>query len=518
MKRLTALIAFLVLVISLSFGQAPGVGGGEAAGATGQPQGFGASEAAGTTFQAGDQSLITQRIMSSTQYKVTPGDVYVLYITIDTMVSYSLVLQENYDIDVPYMGTINVKGMLFSDLRKTIMNGLKKALPLAQFVSLTIQSPARFDVAVFGGVQTPGIVTVMPLSRVSDAITLAGKSKPGASYRQISLVRGDQKITVDLFRYSKDAASEENPFLEPGDKIFVPQAQMVVDLSGEVNYPGSFELVPGEDLRTLIEYAGGVTPGAHTNSIEIMHFTPGGAPEQKIVDLSGADAGMLLSNGDRVRVPSGVENRRMVLVTGAVYGAPLSAEKPIQIPTAPVSVSIPYSRELTLLSALERLGGPTPYAKAKESLIIRGKTGERVSVDIDALWASRDPAMDIALEPGDTVDIPMVTDVFVAGEVRAPGKLPYNPVYLVSDYIVASGGINPDTANANTLYFVDKNGVKTKTTLMAHVTPGSVILVDRNAFTNMTVNFNQITTVTAFATAIVTFITVVIDFIRIFVP
>jgi hypothetical protein len=34
----------------------------------------------------------------------------------------------------------------------------------------------------------------------------------------------------------------------------------------------------------------------------------------------------------------------------------------------------------------------------------------------------------------------------------------------------------------------------------------------------MTVNFNQITTVTAFATAIVTFITVVIDFIRIFVP
>ena len=507
MKRVLSVVLFLSAIVCTSFGQAPGF----------TAPGFGAAGASSAAFQGGDPAQIAQRIMSSTRYKITPGDIYQLSITTDSTSTFPLALQENYDIDIPYMGTKNVKGLYFADLRTLITQGIKKLLPLAQFVSLTLQAPARFDVAVFGGVQKPGMVTVYPLSRVSDVLAVSGRM-PGATYRQISLIRGDKKIVIDLLKYSGEGASEENPYLEPGDKIYVPQAQLTVTLSGEVKFPGPYELIPGESLGALIAYAGGMLPDARTTSVEVVRFSPDGSTTQKILDVA-SQASTTLADADRIRVPSIVENGDMVLVTGALFGAPVATDKPIPIPLLPISVNIPYTPGLSLISVLEALGGPTPYAKSKEAFIIRKKTGERFIIDVDSLWATRDPAKDVTLEPGDTVDVPISNEVFVAGEVRVPGKLLYNPALVVSDYLVASGGINPDTANENGIYFVDKAGVKTKERLTSNVPPGTVIVVLPNGWTNTQKNvFNNVTIVTTFVTAIVAFLEVVINFIRIWIP
>jgi protein involved in polysaccharide export with SLBB domain len=503
MKRLLTLAGLLLLAGQLLFGQAPG---------------FGSSAAAGTAFLGGDPAQLTQRIMSSTRYRLTPGDVYLLTITMESAASFPLVLQQNYDIDVPYLNTVNVKGMYFTELYKTVTERLKKLLPLAQFVSLTLQSPARFDISVFGGVQTPGIVTVYPLSRVSDAIVLAGRLKPGASYRQVALIRAGERLRVDLLRYDSDGVSEENPYLEPGDRIYVPQAQITVAVSGQVKFPGSFELVPGETLGNVIAYAGGTIAGAQRGGVEVLRFDPDGTTTLKTVDLA-VDAATTLTDGDRIRVPSVVENREMVLVFGAVFGAPVATDKPVQIPPLPVSVNVPYMPGLSLLSVLETVGGPTPYARAKESLVIRKKTGERLQVDVETLWSTRDKAKDVALAPGDTVDIPMVNEVFVAGEVATPGRLPFNPALLVGDYLLASGGASPDTADLNGIFFVDRQSGRTKTDLTSPVAPGALILVTKNQWTDTQKIFENVAVVTGFVGGVLGFLTAVIDFyIKIFVP
>ncbi len=511
MKRFLSVVIVLAAIAVVSFAQAPG---STAPGST--APGFGAAGASSAAFQGGDPAQIAQRIMSSTRYKITPGDVYQLSITTDTTATFPLALQENYDIDIPYMGTKNVKGMYFSDLRTMITQGVKKLLPLAQFVSLTMLAPARFDVAVFGGVQKPGMVTVYPLSRVSDVLAVSGRL-PGGTYRQVSLIRGDKKIVIDLLKYSGEGASEENPYLEPGDKIYVPQAQVTVTLTGEVKFPGPYELIPGETLGALLAYAGGTLPDARTTSVEIVRINPDGSTTQKILDVA-SQASTALVDADRVRVPSIVENGDMVLVTGALFGAPVSTDKPVPIPLMPISVNIPYTPGLSLITVLESLGGPTPYAQAKQAFIIRKKTGDRMMLDVDSLWATRDPAKDVALQPGDTVDVPMAIDVFVAGEVRTPGKLPYNPALVVSDYLVASGGINPDTGDPNGIYFVDKAGNKTKVGLTSNVPPGAVIVVVPNAWTNTQKNFTNIGIWTGFFTLIINFLTLVVSFIRIWVP
>jgi protein involved in polysaccharide export with SLBB domain len=527
MKRLLVVTVFLTCTALLCSAQTPGQGTGAATGAAGspaatavqqtQPAGFGSSGAAGAMFQGGDPAQITQRIMSTTRYRVTPGDIYQLSVTQSGITSYTLVLQENYDLQVPYMDTINVKGMYFADLRKLIIARMKKLLPLADFVSLTLQSPARFDVAVFGGVQTPGMITVTALTRVSDAIVAAGRRVPGATYRQIALMRGDARITVDLQRYSSDGQSEENPYLQPEDKIFVPQADVTVTLTGQVRYPGTFELIPGETLNALLGYAGNTLPDANVSKIAISRFQPGGLNAQRIVNLA-TDSGIALSDGDIVRIPARVESGDMILVTGALFGAPAEPGKPVPIPVVPIALNIPYRPGISLLSVLESLGGPTPYAQSKESYIIHKKTGQRSTVDVDTLWSTRDPTKDFPLEPGDTVSVPILTQVFVAGSVVSPGKQPFDPGMKVGDYIVASGGIDPINGDPNGIFFVDRSGGRTHTTLSAPIFPGAVIMVMPNDWATTQLTFKNVTIVTGFVAAVIAFLTTMIDFIRIFVP
>jgi polysaccharide biosynthesis/export protein len=469
--------------------------------AAGQSLGFGANGAIGPTFLGGDPAAITQRILASTQYRCTPGDTYQVSITMNGLITYPLVLADNYDLDVPYLGTLKVKGLYFSDLRRMVVERLKKVLPLADFVSFTLAAPARFDVSVFGGVEAPGIVTVTALSRVSDAIVAARGFRKGASYRQIALIRGESRIIVDLQRYSLDAASEQNPTLEPGDRVYVPPQQIVVTLAGQVRFPGPYEMLAGETIQDLLAYAGWSLPDAQAGAVELVRFEEGGKATQRLLDLK-SEGQTALANGDRVRVPSVAENRDSILVTGALFGAPVATDKPVPIPLVPIAVNVPYTPGTTLLSVLESLGGPTPYAKARESLIVRKRTGERVPIDVEAIWSARNRAADVLLEPGDSLNIPIANEVIVLGEVLNPGRVPFNPALSVADYLFAAGGANPLTADPNGLYFLDRKGGKTRTGLTGRVEPGAILFVDKNPWTKTQKVLSDVTILAAFITVV----------------
>jgi polysaccharide biosynthesis/export protein len=488
MRKIVAILVLALLATAAAFSQTPGF--------------------------TGDVNEITKRILSSTRYRLTPGDTYVVVVTMGGAVtSYSLVLQENYDLDVPYVGTVNVKGIFFKDLRKLLTDRIKRLLPMAEFITVGLQSPARFDVSVFGAVENPGIVTVSPLSRVSDAIALARGAKKGAGARQIQLIRGDQKLPVDLFRYSLNDGSDSNPTLEPGDTIVVPPQALYVTIAGMVRYPGPFEVVPGETLDTVLAYAGGILPEAQPQAVEIMRFNPDGTMGRISVN-TGEEKAAEIRNGDRIRVPGMTESKETILMVGGFYGAPFVADKPTQIPPVPITLTVPYLPGMTLTRAFESVGGPTPYARLRETVVVRARTGQRIMVDAESLLRSHDPQKDIALEPGDTVSVPMVNQVFVVGEVRTPGKVPYLPGATVADYLLAAGGINPTTGDLNGVYFVDMTGNRKRASTGDPVSPGALIYADKNfVYANQDL-FNNITIYTAFFTALLTFASTVISFIN----
>jgi protein involved in polysaccharide export with SLBB domain len=498
MKRPLASLALLACVAALAAAEAPATG-------------FGINGPTGPVYTGGDPAEITRRILAATSYRLTPGDTYQLVFQVDQTYTYPLVLQDTYDLDLPVLGTINVRGMEFAALRKLVIDRIRKAYPLSVYVTFNLLVPARFDVVIFGGVESPGIVTVTPLSMVSDAIALARGIRKGGSYRRVILTRGGKDLEVDLLAYNNsEPGGPNNPYLQPGDRITVPMAGVQVTLAGQVRFPGQYEMLPDETLAHLLAYAGGLLPEAQAGSVQLVRFEAGGRQSETTLDAR-AQADTVLANGDRIRVPSLAENREMVLVQGGLFGAPVSAEKPVVVPALPISVDVPWTPGLSVLQVLETLGGPTPYARGKSAVLVRKATGERVPVDVDALWSSRDPARDLPLEPGDTLSVPIVNEVFVAGEVRVPGKVVYTPSFTVAEYIMAAGGVNEETGTLNSLWFVDAKGNRTRVTVSTPVAPGTVIYVDRNSWGKTQKALQNITIVTSFATAVALLLTYLVD-------
>lgn len=499
MKRSLAAVALLACAAALAGAQAPATG-------------FGINSPTGPVYGGGDPAQITSRILAATRYRLTPGDTYQLVFQVEQTYSYTLVLQDTYDLDLPVIGTINVKGMEFAALRKLVIDRIRKAYLLAVYVTFNLLSPARFDVPVFGGVETPGLVTVTPLSMVSDAIALAKGIRRGGSYRRVLLTREGKDLEVDLLKYNNsEPGGPHNPYLQPGDRITVPAAVIQVTLAGQVRFPGQYELLPGETLADLIAYAGGLLPETRAGAVELVRFVDGIA-QPPIVLEARAHADTVLANGDRIQAGAPEQVRAMVLVQGGLFGAPVTGDKPVAVPVQPVSVDVPWTPGLSVLDVLDALGGPTPYAKGSDAVVLRKATGERVPVDVDRLWSSRDAGSDLPLEPGDALSVPIMNEVYVTGEVRVPGKVAYSPSFTVADYLRAAGGINPETGSLDSLWFVDEAGGRSRVATSTAVPPGTVIYADRNAWAKTQKAFADITVVTGFVSAIIALAAAVANF------
>ena len=426
----------------------------------------------------GDARTLRQRILSATSYRMTAGDTYELQIQLgsDRVNSFPLVLQDDYQLEIPYVGTVEVRDRLFSDGRREIVRRIKEQVP-ARFVSFVLKQPALFDVFIYGGVANPGIYTVTPLSRVSDLITVAGGPQAGSSLRRVELTRDDLTRTIDLTRFSTHGELDANPTLTPADRVRVPRAERLVSVAGSVAFPGVYDLLAGEGIVDLIRFAGGLTGVDSDNRLSVLR----GRPVPQVVELGPAQwRTFALRDGDQVEAAPVARTERMVLVQGALFGEPGGAA-PRPIPEQPVVVLLPYAGGLTVLQVLERMGGPTPLARAERSSVLRAATGARIAVDAAALWELRDPALDLLLEPGDQLHVPMQDlNIYVAGEVNVPAAVPYQPSLTIGDYLRAAGGLTEDGGASFTV--IDADHARSRGTLFTRPAPGSTIIADRNAW------------------------------------
>jgi polysaccharide export outer membrane protein len=83
-------------------------------------------------------------------------------------------------------------------------------------------------------------------------------------------------------------------------------------------------------------------------------------------------------------------------------------------------------RETNLLQAISSVGGVSPDADLTKAYLVRGN--ERAPINFVKLLKEGDVTHNIVLEPGDIIVFPEdeKRDVYLMGEVRAPGPLPVN--------------------------------------------------------------------------------------------
>ena len=457
----------------------------------------------------GNAQMLRQRILSATSYRMTAGDTYELQIQVgsERVSTFPLVLQDDYELEIPYVGTIEVEGRLFSDVRREVVRRIKSQ-GTVRFASFVLRQPALFDVFIFGGVANPGIYTMTPLSRVSDLVTAAKGPQAGASLRRVELTRDGAVAALDLTRFSTRGELAANPTLAPGDRVRIPRAERLVTIDGLVAFPGAFDLLTGEGIDDLIRFAGGVLAGAGETSLSVIRARAGG-PE--VLRLAAAERRTFrLVTGDRVTVSAAAHRRRQVLVQGALFGQPAAGDSPVQLPTKQLVLLLPFHGGMSVLEVLDLVGGPTPLARPERSTVLRAATGARVPVDVGQLWETRDPGLDLPLEPGDQLHVPMRDlNVYLGGEVNVPRAVPHVAGHTIGDYLRSAGGLTDDGAPRFTVIDVDHR--RSPGTLHTQPEPGSTILAERNAWSGTRQVLGEVVVVAGFATVLLDLIIKVID-------
>jgi protein involved in polysaccharide export with SLBB domain len=346
----------------------------------------------------GDKLLVTISGKANYSYNalVTYEGKVLINIPVGTMVSENGAVIPRYDA----VSAIKIAGSTI-DIAKDTLSKVFLTYLRDVSVNLTLVGIRSGIILVTGEVQNPGAYNASPVERVSQLILRAGGITPIGSKSNIKLIRGNStKTDINIEKFEMEGDLSNNPFVESGDVIFVPEVKGMVTVKGAVFGRGEsklrtsalttekervsegvYELNPQDKVSNMITKAGGITPWSDLSSAYIERLeTEKGVRTKVPVDLyklyfrKDSTQDLTMSNGDILVIPP---LNTLVYVQGEV--------------TNPGSFL--FTPNLRSNDYIGQAGGPTNYANMRRSYIRR--TNKKVS-------ARNNPLVD----PGDIIFVP----------------------------------------------------------------------------------------------------------------
>lgn len=271
-------------------------------------------------------------------------------------------------------------------------------------------------VEIDGEVKFPGIYPLGKLARISDLVVAAGGVKESAYLSRAELTRNEMN-GISAVKVSKDIQlanalkniDEDNVLLTSKDRLNVHRIPSwsenhVIELRGEVVFPGKYTVRRGDSLSSIIHKAGGLTPFADPNGSVFSRAKLKQLEKQNLVKVSA--------------------DLRTEMVTKS-----LSSDGNVTS----------YSEIQSLLEDLSKI---EPLG--------------RLVINLPEVIASND--YDVAIEGGDILYIPTRNNsVNVMGQVQVNSSHMFDSSISVEDYITQSGGLKK-RADDERIYIISSNG------------------------------------------------------------
>ncbi|MBU6235309.1 MAG: SLBB domain-containing protein, partial [Alphaproteobacteria bacterium] len=291
-------------------------------------------------------------------------------------------------------------------------------------------------VSVQGAVRLAGLWPVAGPVAADKLLEVAGGPLRDADLTRAEINRNDtdKRTVVNLTEADSEAAS-----VSFGDAIRIPDrfeavTRQTVTLSGEVKNPGTYDLMRGDTLLTLIDRAGGLTDEAYPLGAVFSRASERRREKEKFTsaarDLERAVAVATDGKDDKVDVQQ-----------------------------------IGLARDLVEdLKTIDPVG--------------------RITVEADPEILRREPAQDMLLEAGDKIYFPKrPLSVRVTGEVLSPAALQFKADKDTEDYIAEAGGLTMN-ADKGRIFVLSPNGAAQPVSASQWtrfkplmITPGSTIVV-----------------------------------------
>lgn len=168
-------------------------------------------------------------------------------------------VQTDGSIALPLIGSIPAADRTVLQLRDQIRDALVRGgYYSAPVLNISIVTYASRYVTVLGQVANPGVVPIDRAYRLSEIIARAGGVRETGSDRITLTPAGGAPRDLSL-RAIATGRGEEDPVVNPGDKVFVAEAETFY-IYGQVAAPGTYPIDPDLTLRKALARGGGLTP------------------------------------------------------------------------------------------------------------------------------------------------------------------------------------------------------------------------------------------------------------------
>lgn len=418
-----------------------------------------------------------QMAMSTPDYPVTAGDIYLLaYAAGTTAVTYKISVDTTYRIRVSNLAVINAKGLTFVELKKQVEDIVSKNYPLSG-VQFILEVPSVFNVTLKGEVKDTTIIQAWGLTRLSSVIFPYFTDY--SSDRNVTITSMDGTVKqYDVFKALRFGDLKEDPYLRPGDTVTVRRSERKVMISGGVERPGIYDLLPGDNLKNLINiYGGGLSQDADTSRIELKRTlnTEIKTGETFYLTEETIQTDYELLNYDKVEIGEISELKPVMFIEGAVNTStgtsPETSGKFTVEFTQGENYGFLIRRAKELFSNISDLKG---------AYIIRGN--RMIPIDASLCLYDSDYSTTETVQPNDTLMIPFIQSfVTVAGAVNKPGRYPYIPGRDWEYYVGLAGGFQSGVNAFEAVKIIDLNGNKLKKS--DDITPETTITASTNSFT-----------------------------------
>jgi protein involved in polysaccharide export with SLBB domain len=429
-------------------------------------------------------------------------------------------IKRDGSINIEDIGNITLSGLSLQEATSLIKNKIAQAfIGVEAFISLS--DLRDMNVLIVGNAVNPGMYTLNGGSSPLSLIHAAGGIDKFGSFRSITHKRNNQVLQeIDLYEILLKGNLVFTHQLRSGDALVVNPRISQVRVSGSFANPGIYEILPSENLGSLIKLSG-IQQNHINNFINIERY--GGSNIQSFdIELQNAES-FVLKDGDSVSLLGSTpqfNKAKHVTISGEVnapglytlddnstlsdlirkagsytknaypIGGILMREKVKELEIASKEKS--YNELLRYLVASPNfssiLGSPDSNGIITFlSLLKDYEPVGRLMTEFSLAKLDSDPSLDRILEDGDIIHIPSYSpDIYVFGEVMSPGSVLYSELAYPSKYIDAAGGLSR-VADLERILLILPTGevnvvTKSKFQLLQKnymVLPGSTIYVPR---------------------------------------
>ena len=205
-------------------------------------------------------------IPTPNDFKLGAGDEIVISLWGETNSREKFIINKEGLIYYENVGFINLSNKTIAEAENLLVNELSKIYSTLNEsknptkLMLELGKLKSLNIYFSGEIFKPGIQLIHPFSDIFSSLIQAGGIKKEGSLRKIHLIRKGETIAViDFYNFFNEGSNDfSNLRLIDGDVIHVPSIQDRVKINGAVLRPGFYEVLPEDNLNSLINYAAGL--------------------------------------------------------------------------------------------------------------------------------------------------------------------------------------------------------------------------------------------------------------------